>query len=56
VSLDSEFINGLAGVVALVNSLVLVPSVMALRKIAQNHDERIKTLEARKPRARARRR
>ena len=42
----------IAGLAALVNSLVLVPSVMALRKIAkahedrhESHDQRITALE-----------
>jgi hypothetical protein len=46
---DPDIVNGIAGVAALVNSLVLVPSVMALRKIAKGHDERIVALERKKP-------
>jgi hypothetical protein len=42
---DSEAINAIAGIAALVNSLVLVPSVLALRKLAANHDGRITKLE-----------
>jgi hypothetical protein len=44
----------IAGLAALVNSLVLVPSILALRKIAKGHDERIVVLET--PRARTRKR
>lgn len=35
----------IAGIAALANSLVLVPSVMALRKLAASHEERITRLE-----------
>lgn len=35
----------IAGLAALVNSMVLVPSIIALRKIAKGHDERITALE-----------
>ncbi len=50
----------IAGLAALVNSLVLVPSVLALRKIAKGHDERLSVLEkpmpkTKTPKARRRR-
>ncbi len=51
---DPDLVNGIAGIAALVNSLVLVPSILALRKIAKSHDDRITVLE-KKPRKRARR-
>lgn len=35
--LDSDTANGIAGIAALVNSLILVPSILALRKIAGSH-------------------
>lgn len=53
---DSDTVNAIAGVAALVNSLILVPSVMALRKIAAHLDTRVTKLEGRKakPKRRAR--
>lgn len=35
------------GLAALANSLMLVPSVLALRKIAKGHDDRLTVLEVR---------
>jgi len=45
--------NGIAGIAALVNSLLMVPSVLALRRIANSHEHRITRLES-KPRKRRR--
>lgn len=36
--MDLSDLNALAGVAALVNSLLMAPSVAALRKIAKRHD------------------
>ena len=51
--------NGLAGLAALVNSLLMAPAVMSLRKLArrhdekiEEHDERLENLEDAKPRKR----
>jgi hypothetical protein len=53
--IDSDTVNGIAGIVALVNSLMLVPSIMALRKIAEKHEGRLEKLEKKPPKKRARR-
>jgi hypothetical protein len=42
----SGYSISIEGVAALVNSLVLVPSIVALRKIATSHETRISSLEA----------
>lgn len=39
--MDLSDLNSLAGVAALINSMVMVPSVMALRKIADRHDDKL---------------
>jgi hypothetical protein len=42
-----EDVNTLAGLAALVNSLILAPTVLALRKIANRHDEDLDDLDDR---------
>ena len=54
--ISPEILNGLAGLAALVNSLLMWPTVKALKRIAEDHGARITTLEQtpkkRKPRGR----
>lgn len=52
--MDVETVNGLAGIAALINSLLMVPAVRALRQIAKGHETRISKLEGRKPKSRGR--
>lgn len=42
---DPDVVNAIAGIAALVNSLILVPSILALRKIATQHEGRLSRLE-----------
>lgn len=39
--MDAETANGLAGIASLVTSVLLVPTILSLRKIASKHEERI---------------
>lgn len=53
--MDLNVVNGIAGIAALVNSLLMVPSVMALRRIANSHESRITKLETVKVKRKRRR-
>ena len=58
-TLDETTLNGLAGLAALVNSLIMWPQLRALRKLVPEvleHRERIARLEARPGRKRSRKR
>jgi len=52
--MDTSYLNGLAGLAALLNGLLLWPVIRSLKNIAQNHDTRITRLEAPKKKARKR--
>lgn len=42
---DSDMLNGLAGLAALVNSLFMWPLLKSLKAIAQDHGSRLERLE-----------
>lgn len=40
-TMDPEIANGMAGIASLVTSLLMVPTILSLRKIATRHDNQI---------------
>lgn len=51
---STDSLNNVAGIAALVNSLLLWPVIRSLKSLASNHDLRITRLET-KPRSKAKR-
>ena len=49
-----EYLDGFAGLAALVNSLFLWPIIRALRQVTTDHGQRLSALERPKPRRKRR--
>jgi hypothetical protein len=45
--IDADVVNGLAGLAALVNSLLMWPTIKAIKRIALDLDRRVSKLEER---------
>ena len=49
--MDLSVVDGMAGFAALINSLLMWPTIRAVKRIAEDHGARLRALESRRKKA-----